>query len=166
MSELFAPADVQWSGVSAKLATARRLIACPPLLLVAIALPIVVSVLDPPTVVVVLAWIVAGLLVVAAAAVFVWAGRNQRRWGYSERDDDLLVTHGILFRRTVAVPYGRMQFVDVNAGPIARAFGFASVTLHTASQMTAASVPGLPLEEARRLRNRLTELGEVHSAGL
>jgi len=66
----------------------------------------------------------------------------------------------------VGVPYGRLQFVDVTAGPLARAFGFATVTLHPASTSTAAAIPGVPLDEAARLRNRLTELGESHGAGV
>jgi membrane protein YdbS with pleckstrin-like domain len=97
---------------------------------------------------------------------FIWAGRNQRSWGYAENDDDLLVTRGVMFKRLVAIPYGRMQFVDVQAGPIDRAFGIAKVTLHTASTETAADIPGLPADEATRLRNRLTELGESRGAGL
>jgi len=95
-----------------------------------------------------------------------WAARNTASWGYAEDEDDLLVTGGVMFRRLVAVPYGRMQFVDVQAGPVDRAFGIASVTLHTASTETAATIPGLPADEATRLRNRLTELGESHGAGL
>ena len=35
-----------------------------------------------------------------------------------------------------------------------------------ASAETAADIPGLPAAEATRLRNRLTELGEAHGAGL
>lgn len=166
MSELFAPADVSWTGVSPRLATARRLVGCPLPLLGAVGLAVAALTTDLDTVFIVILWASAAVLLVTALSIFVWAGRNRRRWGYAERDDDLLVTHGILFRRTVAVPYGRMQFVDVNAGPLARSFGFASVSLHTASQVTAATVPGLPTAEARRLRNRLTELGEAHGAGL
>ena len=71
-----------------------------------------------------------------------------------------------MFKRLVAIPYGRMQFVDVEAGPLARAYGVATVTLHTASPETAADIPGLPAAEATRLRNRLTELGEAHGAGV
>ena len=52
---------------------------------------------------------------------------------YAERADDLLIRTGIMFRSLVVVPYGRMQYVDVNAGPLARRFGIASVQLHTAS---------------------------------
>jgi membrane protein YdbS with pleckstrin-like domain len=117
-------------------------------------------------------WLTIPLDLVAVGALggagwaWVWAARNTASWGYAEAEDDLLVTGGLMFRRLVAVPYGRMQFVDVQAGPIDRAFGIATVTLHTASTETAADIPGLPAEEATRLRNRLTELGESHGAGL
>ena len=115
------------------------------------------------------AWIGATVSAVAAALAiwgWIWAGRNQRSWGYAENADDLLVTSGVMFKRLVAIPYGRMQFVDVQAGPIDRAFGIATVTLHTASPETAADIPGLPADQATALRNRLTELGESHGAGV
>jgi uncharacterized protein len=105
-----------------------------------------------------------------AAAAFVWgwvlAGRNWESWGYAERADDLLVTHGVLFKELVVVPYGRMQFVDVTAGPMDRRFGIAKVELHTASTATDAVIPGLTPEEAERLRDRLAALGEARAAGL
>ncbi len=76
------------------------------------------------------------------------------------------MTRWTLRRRLVVVPYGRMQYVDVQAGPLDRAFGIAQVQLYTASAGTDASIPGLPPEEAARLRDRLTELGEAHASGL
>jgi membrane protein YdbS with pleckstrin-like domain len=106
------------------------------------------------------------LALAVAAWIWRWSGRNARSWGYLEADDDLVITGGVLFRRLVAVPYGRMQFVDVQAGPLDQRFGIASVTLHTASSETAATIPGLPAAEAARLRDRLTEMGESHGAGL
>jgi membrane protein YdbS with pleckstrin-like domain len=96
----------------------------------------------------------------------VLVGRTWRSWGYVEREDDLYITHGVLFRSLVAVPYGRMQLVEVQSGPLERAFGLATVTLKTASVETNASIPGLVPAEASRLRDRLTELGEAHASGL
>lgn len=104
----------------------------------------------------------------AAAATAGWAaiGRNFRSWGYSERAEDLLVTRGVLFRRLVVVPYGRMQLVDVSANPFERKFGIATVRLHTAAAGTDARIRGLAPDEAARLRDRLAALGEARSAGL
>jgi membrane protein YdbS with pleckstrin-like domain len=106
------------------------------------------------------------LLAAAGAGGWTVVGRNARWWGYAERDDDLYVKHGALYRRLVVVPYGRMQYVDVQAGPVDRAFGLARVQLHTAAPGTSAHIPGLPAEEAARLRDRLTALGEAQAAGL
>ena len=55
--------------------------------------------------------------------------RQARAIGYAEREDDLLVRRGIMFHRATVVPYGRLQFVDVDAGPIDRMFGLATVKL-------------------------------------
>ena len=60
----------------------------------------------------------------------------------------------------------RMQYVDVQAGPLDRAYGLARVQLHTAAPGTSAHIPGLPADEAARLRDRLTAAGEAQAAGL
>jgi membrane protein YdbS with pleckstrin-like domain len=104
-------------------------------------------------------------VVQAAWRVFV-IFRAVKAWGYAERDNDLLVRHGLLVRRLSIVPYARMQFVDVTAGPLERAFGLATVQLHTAAAASDAKIPGLPPEEASRLRDRLTTLGEDRAEGL
>jgi membrane protein YdbS with pleckstrin-like domain len=111
-------------------------------------------------------WVAAG--VVALAGLWAWwlIPRQVRAIGYAERADDLLIRKGILFRTLTVVPYGRMQYVDVSAGPLARRCGIAGVQLHTASASTDANVPGLPPAEADRLRDRLTERGEARLAGL
>ncbi len=160
---LFASPTGEWQRVSPALATIHRISMTVPALVLAL-VAVVVAVLVPD-----LRWIpglVAVLFVAEAVRSFVWAGRSQRAWGYAENEQDLLVTSGVMFRRLVAVPYGRMQFVDVEAGPLQRAFGVATVTLHTASSETTSDIPGLPAAEATRLRNRLTELGESRGAGV
>lgn len=92
--------------------------------------------------------------------------RRVRAIGYRLRDDDLLVRRGILFQRFAAVPYGRMQLVDVNRGPLARALGLAEVKLVTAAAASNVTVPGLPMADAEALRDRLVELAESRRAGL
>jgi membrane protein YdbS with pleckstrin-like domain len=111
-------------------------------------------------------------LLVAAAAVAIAliraavVVRSVRSWGYVERDEDLLVRHGLFLRKLSIVPYARMQFVDVTAGPMERMFGLATVTMHTAAAASDARIPGLPSAEAARLRDRLSSLGEARSEGL
>ena len=49
--------------------------------------------------------------------------RRVAAWGYAERKDDLMVRRGVLIRRQSVIPYGRMQFIDVTAGPLERSHG-------------------------------------------
>ncbi len=162
MAHVFAPPEHSWVRVSPKLPAMRRSVLLAFASLVAVALlaaalaggAALVAVIGVP------------LVVVLAGAAYVAIGRNYLSWGYAERAEDLLVTRGVMFRRLVVVPYGRMQLVDVVAGPIERAFGIATVRLHTAAAGTEAHVRGLLPDEAARLRDRLTALGEARSAGL
>jgi uncharacterized protein len=162
VNDLFAPSDVSWTPVSKNLAALRRLNVGIVLGLLAIAGLLVLGLT--------VGWLYGVLAVVLAALVFGWAwvliGRNQRSWKYAEREDELLVSHGVMFRELVVVPYGRMQFVDVAAGPLERAFGMATVELHTATPATDAKIPGLHPDEAARLRDRLSALGQAQAWGL
>ncbi|ODU94068.1 MAG: hypothetical protein BGP23_15250 [Lysobacterales bacterium 66-474] len=92
--------------------------------------------------------------------------RRVHSWQYLERDDDLMVERGLLVRRLSVVPYGRMQFVDVVAGPLERMFGISTLHMHTAAAASDAVIPGLNREEAQRLRDALSRLGEARAAGL
>jgi uncharacterized protein len=93
--------------------------------------------------------------------------RNRfRSWAYQERDEDLVVKRGVAFRRLSVIPYGRMQFVDVTAGPVERLFKLSTIKLHTAAAATDARIPGLERDEAARLRDQLASLGEAKAAGL
>ncbi len=112
------------------------------------------------------------LLAVTAAALLAgaWGSwvivRQVSAPAWAEGDEDLIVKRGRMFRSVTVVPYGRMQFVDVKAGPLDRMLGIAAVQLHTASPGTDASIAGVPAEEAARLRDRLTTRGEAKLAGL
>ncbi len=105
--------------------------------------------------------------VALATAVVLRFLRNRfRSWAYQERDEDLVVKRGVAFRRLSVVPYGRMQFVDVTAGPIERLFKLSTIKLHTAAAASDARIPGLEQDEAARLRDQLASLGEAKAAGL
>jgi len=160
--ELFTPADATWTPVEPALATVRRItltIAC---VVVAGAAAMILGLTAP-------AWTI--LVPVVAAAVvgvigWLMIGRNQRSWRYAERELDLLVSHGVMFRSLIVVPYGRMQYVDLQSGPLQRAFGIATVELHTATPQTDAQIPGLKPDDAARLREKLAALGNAQSSGL
>ena len=102
-----------------------------------------------------------------SAPLLTWFLRRRfRAWRYQERNEDLIVARGVMVQRLSVVPYGRMQFVEVTAGPIERLFQLSTVKLHTAAAASDARIPGLERAEAARLRDRLTELGESMAAGM
>jgi uncharacterized protein len=113
-------------------------------------------------------WLLAipAVVFVIAIVIAAFTPRRVRSIGYRLRDDDLLVRRGIMFQRFAAVPYGRMQLVDINRGPLARALGLAELKLVTAASASNITVPGLPMADAEHLRDRLVELAESRRAGL
>jgi hypothetical protein len=111
--------------------------------------------------------VIAVVVVLALGALFAWfLHRRCGAWRYQERNEDLIVARGVMVQRLSVVPYGRMQFVEVTAGPVERIFGLSTVKLHTAAAASDARIPGLERAEAARLRDRLTELGESMAAGM
>jgi hypothetical protein len=111
--------------------------------------------------------IISAVVVLLLGALLSWFLRRRfRAWRYQERNEDLIVARGVMVRRLSVVPYGRMQFVEVTAGPIERLFELSTVKLHTAAAASDARIPGLERDEAARLRDRLTELGESMAAGM
>ena len=114
-----------------------------------------------------LAGLVTVLVLAGLGVIMGWFLRRRfRAWRYWERHEDLLVARGVMVQRLSVVPYGRMQFVEVTAGPIERLFNLSTVKLHTAAAASDARIPGLETAEAARLRDRLTELGESMAAGM
>lgn len=151
-----------WQQPSSRLLTLRRVQVG-----VVTAVFVLAAVIGPVVAGVPLVALVLGLVLLATgSAAWAIAGRRFHAWGYEERADDLLVRRGLLLRRLSVVPYGRMQFVDVTAGPFERMFGLSTVRLHTAAAASDARIPGLAGDDARRLRDALAARGEARSMGL
>ncbi len=153
-------AELPWRPVSPALRTVRLLT------LAAVTAPLVLAgavlaVLLTPWV-----WLaVLGVLLLAAWGAWV-VHRQVGAISWVELDEEIVIRKGRLFRSLVSVPYGRLQYVDIQSGPLARAFGIASCEIHTASPESGGSLPGLPTEEAEALRARLAARGEAQRAGL
>ncbi|QGF23634.1 PH domain-containing protein [Raineyella fluvialis] len=162
-ADLFAGPGVAWRGIDRRWRTLSWLASA--LLAVVVGVPAAVAVwllLGEPA--------LAALPVGVAAVAWLWNAvlvhRRWPRWGYAETADELWVRRGVMFRALTVVPYGRLQVIDVNAGPLERLFGLATVTLVTASAQTDARIPGLPAAEAARLRDTLTAHSDPRRSGL
>jgi membrane protein YdbS with pleckstrin-like domain len=111
-------------------------------------------------------WYALALAVTVMAIVVGFIPRRVRAFGYALRADDLVFRRGIFFQRQVAVPYGRLQLVDVTRGPLSRLLGLSELKLVTAAASTGVTIPGLSLPVAEELRDRLIAVAETRRAGL
>ena len=146
--------------VSRKLVFARYLSVLPFTAAVAIAGVVLALIFHPVW------WALAGAGI-ALTAFSLWIVPVQvKRIGWLETADELLISKGRLWHQSTVVPYGRIQYVEVTAGPIAQAFGIQTVTLNTASSTSDSSIPGLPADEATALRRRLADKARERMSGL
>ncbi len=154
------PDNPELTPVSFKLATVRRLSDAAFFLPVFIALVVLTFVLSP--------WFALG----AAVTLVVWGvlwwfhGRMVTAHRYREDEDDFIVASGRWWRSVTVVPYGRIQFVDLDEGPLLRLFGLATLKLKTASASSDAAVTGVERQEAQLIRQRLSEKARDRMAGL
>ena len=113
-------------------------------------------------------WILipAGLVVVVTLWTLAILPRQARAYGYQLRADDLVFRRGILWQRMVAVPYGRMQLVDITHGPLDRGFGIAQLKPVAAAAATGVTIPGLSQQGAEQLRDTLIDVAETRRTGL
>ena len=82
-------------------------------------------------------------LLAAFVAIRVPLSRYNAR-GYQISRDRLRVVRGVMFRSDTIVPFGRVQHIDVDQGPVERALGIATLTLHTAgNHNSSVHLPGL-----------------------
>ena len=130
-------------------------------LVAAVLLPVVLLSGSP-----LIGWLVIGAIAVAFIVRMAFVPRRVHAIGYLLREDDLVFRRGILFSRLVAVPYGRMQLVDVNRGPVARLLGLSELRLVTAAASSGVPIPGLTESAAATLRDTLVARAEERRVGL
>ena len=160
---LFTPDGGRWHGLSPRYVVVRRLT----VLLTNVVLWTIVAAGS---------WLALGQAAVTGAAAAVGAAWTLwrvyraeawvRSWGWAERDADLCIRHGLWTRHLSVVPFGRMQLVDISAGPVLRSQGLANVQLVTAAVHTDATIPGLAHADAIALRDRMIQLSDAGGAGL
>ncbi|MGM7666893.1 PH domain-containing protein [Microbacterium sp. A93] len=161
--------DVEWTPVSPKLISAHYVVT-------AITVGIVTAALAVPLILLLtgvwpgypawLAWALPAVMLVWGVVEMILIPRRVRAMGYAEREDDFLFKSGLWFRRVLAVPYGRLQYLDVKEGPVQRRYGIRSLELQTASASTNATIEGIPVEDSERLRDALMARGQARLAGL
>ena len=93
--------------------------------------------------------------------------RRTRALSYALESNHLMARRGIMFRSMSSLPYGRIQYVDVDSGPLERMCGVARLTVRTAGTTTGTMVLfGIPLNVAEELRADLVRRADERMAAL
>lgn len=156
--------SLEFTPVEPALATSRRLASILGLFPLVVAAAIA-SVLVPA------GWVWIPQLALVVLVVFaIWQqwrlGRWVRNHGYTLTEHELLVCTGLMFRSIDVVPFGRIQTMDLDAGPIDRRYHLTTLTVHTASAGNDAAISGLSRDAAVELRARLAALNSEQMEGV
>lgn len=101
-------------------------------------------------------WAVPAVLLIGLVVFAVWyPPARYERWRWRFTDLAVELEHGVLVRQAEALPYFRIQQIDVNEGPIDRLLGLASLQVTSASASGSVSLPGIASEDAPGLRRAL-----------
>lgn len=96
------------------------------------------------------------VLLVTAAYSFFWPRLLYRSWGYAVRQEEMYIQHGVLNHVRTVVPLRRIQHLDVSQDLLEREFSLGRLVVHTAgSRSSDVVIPGLPLNEAERIRDQI-----------
>ncbi len=94
----------------------------------------------------------------ALLAILVVPRRRYTRLGYAMQPNLLQVVRGWLFHVDTIVPLVRVQHIDVTRGPLEKAFGTATLVLHTAGTHNSIVVlPGLAPDKATAIRDEIRQ---------
>lgn len=97
--------------------------------------------------------VVFGVALLLGGLVF----RRRRRVRWLLDAQGLAVRRGNLWQSETRVPASRVQHLDLRRGPLERLFALSTLVVHTAgSRFGAVNLAGLAVEDAERLRERLS----------
>lgn len=103
-----------------------------------------------------LRWLPAAVSLVILIVGVTWYPRARyQRWRWQLTDRALELRYGVVVHRHEAVPYFRVQQIDIERGPVDRLLGLATLQVTTASASGSGSLPGIAESEAPLVRQEL-----------
>lgn len=91
--------------------------------------------------------------VAAALGVWWWPRAAYQRWRYELAESTLELERGVVVHIRTAIPYFRVQHIDITRSPIERVLGLSQLVVRTAAATTDATIPGIAAEDAEALRD-------------
>jgi uncharacterized protein len=95
------------------------------------------------------------VVVALAGAVLVWRlpPAAYRRWRYELAETTLELRRGVVVHTETAIPYFRVQHIDITRSPVERMLGLSQLVVRTAAASTDATIPGIAAADAEDLRD-------------
>lgn len=110
--------------------------------------------------------LVPAVLLVLTAAVTVWyPTARYERWRWRLTDLAVELQRGVIVRQAEALPYFRIQQIDVTQGPVDRLLGLASLQVTSASASGSVTLPGIAADDAPGVRRALLARAAAAVAG-
>ncbi len=133
---------------------------------VAVAVPLLVAALFAFVFLAALGWLLALAGLALAALLVAWYPRaHYERWRWQLTPLALELRHGVVVHQREAVPYFRIQQIDITRDPLDRLMGLASLRVTTASARGGATIPGIAAVEAPLVRGELLARAAVDVTG-
>jgi uncharacterized protein len=93
------------------------------------------------------------VLVAMGAAAWVVPRLAWERWRYELAEETLELRRGVVVHGHTAIPYFRVQHIDITRSPVERALGLSQLVVRTAAAATDATIPGVAAADAEALRD-------------
>lgn len=96
------------------------------------------------------------VFLIGVAIAMIYPYFHYKYWKFSVREDEVYIERGVLTRVKTTAPYLRIQHIDVIQSLLDRMYGLGKLVIYTAGTRGAdVTIPGLPIEYAEQLRDRL-----------
>lgn len=119
------------------------------------------------------AWLIIILFaVIGIFGSYGWAKLSYNAYKFELTEETFKKEHGVICKRYISIPYGRIQNIDIHRGILARILGLSDLMIQTAGYAGAypgdpeGRLPGLSKEKAEAIREELIRRAKEAKSGL
>ena len=102
-----------------------------------------------------------GLFLFVVVVSYVWAKLYYESFKFELAAKGLKIEGGVIWKKYVTIPYGRIQNVDIYRGPLARILGLSDIHVQTAgisgAMITEGRISGLSPKDAEEMGEKLVD---------
>ncbi len=127
-------------------------------------------------------WIIIFLVVIWILGSYGWAKLYYNAYKFELTEDVFKKEYGVIWKKYISIPYGRIQNIDIHRGILVRILGLSDLMIQTAGYAGAyqgggllgglggrepeGKIPALPKERAEEIREELIRRAKGTKSGL